>query len=90
MTLAESQVKKAAFLHEAVRALGVSAKVYSQRAELLREHFDCVTMRAVDRMAEAMETALRLVAPGGRLALMTTKSDVPRLEGCGRGGVLLG
>jgi 16S rRNA (guanine527-N7)-methyltransferase len=80
VTLAESQVKKAAFLHEAVRVLGISAKVYSQRAELLRGHFDCVTMRAVDRMLQAVETAVRLVAPGGRLALMTTKSEVPKLE----------
>jgi 16S rRNA (guanine527-N7)-methyltransferase len=80
VTLAESQLKKAAFLYEAVRVLGVSAKVYSQRAELLRGHFDCVTMRAVDRMLQAVESAVRLVAPGGRLALMTTKSEVPKLE----------
>src|SRR5580658_5328409 len=47
VTLAESQRKKAAFLQEAVRVLGVAAKVHSDRAETLREQFDCVTIRAV-------------------------------------------
>src|SRR5579863_10026458 len=37
VTLAESQVKKAAFLQEAVRVLGISAKVHSDRAETLSE-----------------------------------------------------
>ena len=36
VTLAESQGKKAAFLSEAVRVLGISAKVHSGRAEVLR------------------------------------------------------
>src|SRR6202789_2828886 len=33
VTLAESQVKKAAFLQEAVRVLGITAKVHADRAE---------------------------------------------------------
>lgn len=72
VTLAESQGKKAAFLHEAVRALGISAKVHADRAETLATKFDCVTLRAVDRMELAVEAAAKLIAPGGRLALMTT------------------
>ena len=35
VTLAESQGKKAAFLMEAVRTLGISVTVYAQRAETL-------------------------------------------------------
>lgn len=76
VTLAESQGKKAAFLQEAVRVLGLSAKVHSQRAELLRTQFDCVTLRAVDRMHEAVSAASILVAPGGWLAPMTTTSEL--------------
>lgn len=76
VTLAESQGKKAAFLQEAVRVLGLSAKVHGQRAELLPAQFDCVTLRAVDRMQEAVAGASRLVAPGGWLAPMTTTSEL--------------
>lgn len=72
VTLAESQGKKAAFLLEAVRVLGVAAKVHYGRAEALRAVFDCVTLRAVDKMESAVELAARLVRPGGWLALMTT------------------
>ncbi len=77
VTLAESQGKKAAFLLEAVRVLGVAAKVHYGRAEALRAVFDCVTLRAVDKMESALEKAARLVRPSGWLALMTT---VPQLE----------
>jgi len=80
VTLAESQGKKAAFLQEAVRVLGLSAKVYAQRAELLETCFDCVTLRAVDRMAEAVGAAKKLVAPSGLLALMTTRGDLAGLQ----------
>jgi 16S rRNA (guanine527-N7)-methyltransferase len=80
VSLAESQGKKAAFLQEAVRVLGLSARVYAQRAELLETRFECVTLRAVDRMAEAMEAAGRLVAPSGWLALMTTGRELSKLQ----------
>jgi 16S rRNA (guanine527-N7)-methyltransferase len=80
VTLAESQGKKAAFLQEAVRVLGISAKVHAGRAELLNVEFDCVTLRAVDRMAAAVEAGAGLVARGGWLALMTTRSDLAGLQ----------
>jgi 16S rRNA (guanine527-N7)-methyltransferase len=80
VTLAESQGKKAAFLREAVRILGLSTKVHSARAESLTTRFDCVTLRAVDRMDKAVQLASRLVSPGGCLALMTTGSELPILE----------
>jgi 16S rRNA (guanine527-N7)-methyltransferase len=79
VTLAESQGKKGAFLLEAVRVLGVPAKVHSQRAELLAAQFDCVILRAVDKMPEAVAMAMRLVAPRGWLALMTTSKELDAL-----------
>jgi 16S rRNA (guanine527-N7)-methyltransferase len=80
VTLAESQGKKAAFLSEAVRVLGISAKVYSGRAEELRTAFDCVAMRAVDHMELAVQAGSKLVRPGGWLALMTTRSKLAALQ----------
>jgi len=80
VTLAESQGKKAAFLREAVRTLGISTKVHSARAEQLSGHFDCVILRAVDKMASAVESAAKLVGPGSWLALMTTESELEQLN----------
>jgi 16S rRNA (guanine527-N7)-methyltransferase len=80
VTLAESRGKKAAFLQEAVRVLGISAKVCGQRAEDLGVLFDCVTLRAVDRMHEAVGIAAGLVREGGWIALMTTESDAAALQ----------
>jgi 16S rRNA (guanine527-N7)-methyltransferase len=80
VTLAESQGKKAAFLQEAVRVIGIGAKVHAGRAEALRASFDCVTMRAVDRMAKAVAVAVPLVATGGWLALMTTRAELAKLQ----------
>src|SRR6202021_1640898 len=57
VTLAESQGKKAAFLQEAVRVLDLPATVHAGRAESLSGQFDCVTLRAVDRMQQAIRTA---------------------------------
>lgn len=76
VTLAESQGKKAAFLQEAVRTLGLGSKVYADRAETLAHDFDCVILRAVERMPEAATAAVRLVRPGGWLALMTTHEEL--------------
>ncbi len=80
VTLAESQGKKAAFLQEAVRVTGVSAKVHSGRAETLTTPFDCVTLRAVEKMEQSVHSATRLVAPDGWLAILTTGADFPSLQ----------
>jgi 16S rRNA (guanine527-N7)-methyltransferase len=80
VTLAESQGKKAAFLQEAVRTLEISANIHSGRAEALRAMFDCVTLRAVDKMQQAVQSAARLVRPGGRLVLMTTNVELANLR----------
>ncbi|WP_420237926.1 16S rRNA (guanine(527)-N(7))-methyltransferase RsmG [Telmatobacter bradus] len=75
VTLAESQGKKAIFLQEVVRTLGLDAKVHARRAEELGKTFDCVTMRAVDRMIGAIALAAALVSAGGILALMSTTAE---------------
>jgi 16S rRNA (guanine527-N7)-methyltransferase len=76
VTLAEAQGKKAAFLQEAVRVLGLSTEVFAGRAETLTKQFDCVVLRAVDKMPRAAAEAATLVAASGWLGLMTTRSDM--------------
>ncbi len=80
VTLAESKGKKAAFLREAVRTLGICTEVFAGRAEDLKRQFDGVTLRAVDRMEDALAAAVDLVRPGGWLAPMTTRSELSGLE----------
>ena len=86
VTLAESQGKRAAFLQEAVRVLRLSAQVHRGRAESLAHHFDCVTLRAVDRMEEAVKAAARLVAPSGYLAVMTTGDERAKVQAAAGAG----
>jgi 16S rRNA (guanine527-N7)-methyltransferase len=81
VTLAESQGKKAAFLQEAVRILGLTARVHSGRAESLAAKFDCVTLRAVDRMPQAIRSATSLVALEGWLALLITERQLKTIQG---------
>lgn len=80
VTLAESQGKKAAFLQEAVRSLGIQATVYADRAESIGRTFECVVLRAVDRMSEAVRSAAEIVAEDGWLGLMTTAEDLADLR----------
>jgi len=80
VTLAESQIKKAGFLREAMRTLGLNASVYGNRVESLKAIFDGVTMRAVDRMEQAVVVAANRVRPGGWLILMTTGQEEPALR----------
>lgn len=83
VTLAESQGKKAAFLREAVRTLGLTAEVWDRRVEHMPPErvFDAVTLRAVDRMAEACRTAVGRLAPGGVLMAFATHGTEPELRG---------
>ncbi|MGA8743754.1 MAG: 16S rRNA (guanine(527)-N(7))-methyltransferase RsmG [Terracidiphilus sp.] len=81
VTLAESQAKKAAFLQEAVRSLELSSQVFAGRAEMLTQQFDCVTLRAVDQMEQALAEASSLVRYGGWIAVMTTLTELPRVYG---------
>ena len=86
VTLAESQNKKAAFLREAIRATGIAARVHAGRAEDLREKFDCVTLRSVDRMELAVQSAAQLVAPHGWLVPLTTQADLPAIRAAAGAG----
>jgi 16S rRNA (guanine527-N7)-methyltransferase len=75
VTLAESQSKKAAFLTEVSRSIGVAMTVHAGRVEALpaRVQFDLVALRAVDRMAEAIKVARTRVAADGYLLLFLTE-----------------
>jgi 16S rRNA (guanine527-N7)-methyltransferase len=80
VTLAESRNKKAAFLRECVRSMGLQIMIHGARAEALSGEFDCVTLRAVDRMGAATEAAGRLVRRGGWLAVMSTMGEFPAVR----------
>lgn len=74
VTLAESQGRKASFLREVVRTLELTAEVWDRRVEDMPAErvFDCVTLRAVDRMAEACASAATRLVQGGHLLVFTT------------------
>jgi 16S rRNA (guanine527-N7)-methyltransferase len=82
VTLAESQGKKAAFLQEVVRTLGLKAEVWAGRVEEMADErvFDAVTLRAVDRMAKAARMAVERLAVGGWLAVFATRKTEATLE----------
>jgi len=71
LTLIESSQKKAAFLKEVVRTLALrDVDVFAGRGEDFLSTADLVTLRAVERYERGLGIAARLVAPGGRLALL--------------------
>ncbi|HLT43803.1 MAG TPA: 16S rRNA (guanine(527)-N(7))-methyltransferase RsmG [Luteimonas sp.] len=73
VTLVESNGKKARFLREAVRQLGLAnARVAESRAEALDEPgaYKAITARALATLAEIIAVGEHLVAPGGRLLAM--------------------
>ncbi len=81
VTLAESQAKKAAFLRETVRSLGLRATVYPGRVEdqTPENQFHAVTLRAVDRMLPACMEAVRRTRAGGWLIVMATEKMQPSI-----------
>lgn len=71
VTLIESQNKKATFLKEVVRALGLkNVNVFAGRAEDMKEKANLVTMRAVEKFADSAALAATLLQPEGRLVLL--------------------
>ena len=79
LTLIESSQKKAAFLKEVVRTLALTGvDVFAGRAEDFAATADLVTLRAVERYERALSAAARLVAPGGRLALLIGSPQAAR------------
>lgn len=83
VTLAESQRKKAAFLREAVRSLNLRAEVFDGRVEEMDSEcvFDFVTLRAVDKMAEACRSGFARVVLGGWIVVFATEKSSTVLEG---------
>jgi len=83
VTLGESQGKKAAFLREAVRSLGISAEVHGGRVEAMAAGrlFDAVSLRAVDKMQAAVEGAADRVGVRGWLIVLAGAGDVQLPEG---------
>jgi 16S rRNA (guanine527-N7)-methyltransferase len=80
VTLIESNQKKSTFLREVIRALTLTnIDVFPARAE----HYESkpaqvVTLRAVESFETILPTAVRLVAPGGHLALLISKAQLPQ------------
>lgn len=74
VALVESNGKKARFLRECVRQLGLAprVRVLESRAEAVAEPgaFEAITARALDRLAGILNVGGHLLAPGGRLLAM--------------------
>jgi 16S rRNA (guanine527-N7)-methyltransferase len=73
VTLVESNGKKARFLREAVRTLGLgNARIAESRAQALAQPgaFDAITARAMATLADLLAAGAHLLRPGGRLLAM--------------------
>ncbi len=72
VTLAESQGKKAAFLREAIRVLKLPTTLWARRAEEMTpsQTFDLVTLRAVDKMDDALVGARERLTAEGKLLVL--------------------
>jgi 16S rRNA (guanine527-N7)-methyltransferase len=81
ITLAESQGKKATFLREATRTLGLPTEIWAARVETMPpdRRFNAVTMRAVDNMETALSEAGTRVTSGGLLAILGGRGLSPDL-----------
>jgi 16S rRNA (guanine527-N7)-methyltransferase len=79
VTLAESQNKKATFLREACRTLGLRTEVWGARVETMAagRQFDVVALRAVDNM-EAALAAARVRAGRWLVVLTTERAWIPQ------------
>lgn len=81
VTLVEANGKKARFLREVQRELGLgNVRVEQSRAEALAEDgaYDCLTARAFGTLAELVRVGGHLLGPGGRLLAM--KGRLPEEE----------
>ena len=74
LVMVESRSRKAAFLREVVRTLGLKgAEVLAERFERVADEHsgvaDCITVRAVKSDRHLLRTIRRLLKPSGRLIL---------------------
>lgn len=80
VTCAESVQKKAAFLRQAVAAMGLTnVVVAAQRAEQLTERFAVATARAVAAPAELITRYAHLLLPAGEMAFFLTEDETPEI-----------
>lgn len=82
LTLIESNQKKATFLREVVRTLGLAGiDVFAGRAETFHgAKGDVVVFRAVERFESVLRVAADLVGPAGLLAIMIGEFQLPRAQ----------
>ena len=91
--LVEADQKKWAFLKHVVRECSLNAQVYGDRlARVLTRlpsdlRFTLATSRAVGYPEEWVGSLLPFLEPGGRVALIQSKADVPAIEGFAAGEV---
>lgn len=77
LTLVESNQKKAAFLREAIRALGLKkVEVLAIRAQDLRSKFGLVTFRAVENFEGILPVAASLLSDPAAMAVLIGESQV--------------
>jgi 16S rRNA (guanine527-N7)-methyltransferase len=83
IALVESNHKKATFLREMIRALDLKGiKVLPQRAQdVPSSSAGTITLRAVEHFSDILPVAVRLLVPGGRLALLIGVSQLPEAQG---------
>jgi 16S rRNA (guanine527-N7)-methyltransferase len=76
--LVESHQKKATFLREIIRQLGLTGiDVFAGRAETIQDRiFDVVTLRAVERFDDVLPVAAKLLNREGRLALLVGEGQI--------------
>jgi 16S rRNA (guanine527-N7)-methyltransferase len=81
LTLLEANHKKVAFLREVCRVLTLTnVNVIHGRAEDCSLHSNLVTLRAVEKFIDILPVARRLLAPGGKLALLIGNLQVKEAE----------
>ena len=81
LTLIESHGKKATFLREVVRILGLSDVVVAQeRAERFQGMAELVTLRAVEKFPDMLPVAASMVLPGGMLGILIGEGQMGEAE----------
>lgn len=84
LTLIESNHKKATFVKEVTRALGLNdVEVFAARAaDYEGPQGEIVTLRAVEKFGEILPVAAGLVRPGGQLVLLIgeTQAEIARQQ----------
>lgn len=78
LTLIEANHKKATFLREVTRSLGLTeVEIENRRLEEIHSaRFDIVTLRAVERITAVLRSALGLLEPSGKVALLVGEAQL--------------